>query len=197
MRHYEDRPRHRLLKVLTAFGCLLAAVWGAAFYLSPQSSLRPVDAVVVVSGGQTQSRAAKGIELYKNGLAPEIIFSGAALDNGPSNARAMKEQALAAGVPAQAIVTDEQAETTYENALNTKQLLGHKRHIILVTSPYHQRRTYLTFNKVLGGNYEILNASSFDNRWSKATWWASPFGLYITASELGKVAYIYSTGHYQ
>ncbi len=197
MHHYEDRPRHRLLKVCIVLGFLLAGVWGAAFYLSPQSSLRSVDAIVVVSGGQTQRRAAKGIELYKEGLAPQIIFSGAALDDGPSNAGAMKQQALAAGVPARAIVTDEKAETTYENAVNTKQLLGDKRSIILVTSPYHQRRTYLTFHKVLGDGYEILNASSFDNRWSKAAWWATPFGLYITASELGKVAYIYATGHYQ
>lgn len=197
MRSHHDRPRHRRLKFLLIMAVVVAAYWSSSFYLSPQSTLQPADAIIVVSGGQTRTRAERGLELYKQGYADKIMFSGAALDDGPSNARAMRDQALSAGVPLTDIVTDEAAQTTYENAVNTKRQVGNARRIILVTSPYHQRRTYLTFKHVYGDDYEFLNASSFDNRWSKATWWATPFGVRITVSELAKVIYIYITGNYQ
>lgn len=201
MSRHDERPRHRLrnffIFLLIVGGLFVAGLWGSSFYLSPQSKLEQADAIVVVSGGQTQTRAERGIELYKEGYAPKLIFSGAALDDGPSNARQMKQLALSSGVPERDIITDEKAQTTYENAVNTKQELGSARRIILVTSPYHQRRAYLTFKKVYGDDYRFLNESSFDNRWSKATWWATPFGVSITASELVKVGYIYITGNYQ
>ncbi|HMR73214.1 MAG TPA: YdcF family protein, partial [Candidatus Saccharibacteria bacterium] len=47
------------------------------------------DAIVAVSGGDTMARVDQAIELYKNGWATMLIFSGAALDKtGPSNASA-------------------------------------------------------------------------------------------------------------
>ena len=173
--------------------------FGLGFFLSPQNTPTRADAIVVVSGGQTTTRAQKGIELYDQDLAPKIIFSGAALDDGPSNATAMREQAIDDGVPERAILTDTDSQNTYQNAVNTKRLLeeigAHK--IILVTSPYHQRRTHDTFAAVLGKNYEIENVSSFDNRWSKSQWWKTEFGKDISLSELQKVIYIYLTGNYQ
>jgi uncharacterized SAM-binding protein YcdF (DUF218 family) len=66
-----------------------------------------------------------------------------------------------------------------------------------VTSPYHQRRAYITFKKVLGDGYNIENSSSYDNAWSKSAWWATPFGVWITVSELIKVGYTYVSGNYQ
>lgn len=185
-----------LFVLVTLAGVILA---GLGYYLSPQDKLDSVDAIVVISGGQTTSRADKGIELYKAGYAPYIIFSGAALDDGPSNAVAMKAQAIDAGVPVRAIRTDEDAKDTYQNAENSKKILeelgGHK--IILVTSPYHQRRADETFAKVLGRDYTILSASAFDNRWSKAQWWSRGFAFNITLSESAKLFYILVTGNYR
>lgn len=128
-----------------------------------------------------------------------IIFSGAALDDGPSNAYQMQSQALVAGLPAQAILTDTDSQNTFQNATNTKRLLEDigAKNIILVTSPYHQRRVHDTFTYVLGKGYEVQNASSVDNRWSKSEWWATDFGKYISLSEMQKMFYIYLTGNYQ
>ena len=71
------------------------------------------DAIVAVSGGDTQARTAEAIRLYQNGWARFIVFSGAAADKtGPSNAEAMRRQAVAAGVPDRAILTEELSETT-------------------------------------------------------------------------------------
>ena len=105
-------------------GLFLAIFFGLGFFLSPQSDpLNKADAIVVVSGGQTTTRAEKGIELYKQGLAKNIIFSGAALDDGPSNASAMRDQAIESGVPASQILTDTDSQNTYQNAVNSKRLL--------------------------------------------------------------------------
>lgn len=191
---------------LTAIGGLAAIIFfGLGFYLSPQNDLQKSDAIVVVSGGQTTTRAQEGIKLYQQGLAPKIIFSGAAMDDGPSNATAMRAQALEAGLPASAIEVDEDAQNTYQNAVNTKRLLdddgqkvdGAEHKIILVTSPYHQRRATMTFAKILGKQYIILNHSSVDNRWSKSGWYESGFSRDISLAELRKILYIYVTGNLQ
>ncbi len=201
-RHHSKRPhpiRNFFLFVGLAIMLFFGAIFGAAYYLSPQDKLTSADAIIVVSGGQTLSRARRGIELYKQGLAPKLIFSGASLDDGPSNAREMAAEARRSGVPERDIITDEEAKTTYQNATNTKSIidkLGAKQ-IYLVTSPYHQRRTSVTFEKVYGDGYTFINESSFDSRWSKSAWWATPFGIWITLSELGKVGYIYATGNLQ
>ena len=183
--------------VLAVLG--LAAFRGIGFYLSPQDNLQKADAIVVVSGGQTQSRAAKGIELFKQGYAPKIIFSGAALDDGPSNAFAMRDLALSEGVSAKNILIDEKSQNTFENAVNSKTIIDElqAKKIILVTSPYHQRRANQTFEKELGTNYEVIGVSAYDDRWSKSQWWRRGFPLFISASELWKLMYINITGNYK
>lgn len=185
--------------ILTTLVVGFVLLVGVGFYLSPQDNVDKADAIVVVSGGQTTSRAEKGIDLYKQGYAPKIIFSGAALDDGPSNAFAMRDQALANGVPASNIYIDEKSQNTYENAVNSKAILQSlaASKIILVTSPYHQRRANQTFESVLGKDYQLLGVSAFDDRWSKSQWWRRGFPLFISVSETWKLIYIGITGNYK
>lgn len=186
--------------IIVALALLAGGAWvGIGYFLSPQADPQKADAIVVVSGGQTTTRAEKGIELYKQGWAPKLIFSGAALDDGPSNAYAMRDEALLAGVPPRDIYIDEKSQNTYQNAENTKKILdeiGGKK-LILVTSPYHQRRANQTFEAVLGKDYDVIGVSAFDNRWSKSGWWHQGFPLFITLSEVWKMLYIDLTGNYQ
>lgn len=193
--------RHSRLPLVLAV--LVAAtiifVLGTGFYLSPQQNPVKSDVIVVISGGQTTTRAQKGIELFEQAYAPKIVFSGAAIDDGPSNARQMKRQALEAGVTPSSIQIDEVSQNTYENAVRSKEILqnlGAKK-IILVSSPYHLRRAKMTFEQVLGADYEVVPVASFDNRWSKSAWWTTPFGVRITFSELFKVLYITVTNNYR
>ena len=188
-----------LVIILTTLVVGFALLVGVGFYLSPQDNVDKADVIVVVSGGQTTSRAEKGIDLYKQGYAPKIIFSGAALDDGPSNAFAMRDQALANGVPASNIYIDEKSQNTYENAVNSKAILQSlaASKIILVTSPYHQRRANQTFESVLGKDYQLIGVSAFDDRWSKSQWWRRGFPLFISVSETWKLIYIGITGNYK
>lgn len=169
------------------------ALLALGVYISPKDKLSKSEAIVAVSGGDTRARTMEAVRLYKGKWAPHIIFSGAALDpRSESNAAAMREIAMEAGVSPESITIEEGADNTRENASRVASQIQALEYnsIILVTSPYHQRRTYIEFKKELGDSeVEIVNHPAPDQRWSRRSWWRSPFGWYITVSETPKVIY--------
>jgi len=120
-------------------GLAAAFFFGVGYYLSPQDPLAKSDAIVAISGGETDARTAEAIKLYKDGLSPVIIFSGAAADpNGPSNAQTMARTAIAAGVPPTAVFLDELATNTRgqrgrsrQNRCQREHPLDHPRNVTL------------------------------------------------------------------
>lgn len=178
---------------LAVLGVLAVSIFfSIGFYLSPQSPLSKADAIVAISGGETDARTREAVNLYQAGWAPHLIFSGAAADSsGPSNARAMANAAVAAGVPSIAIQLDEASANTEQNAANVAAIIAQKHYhsIILVTSPYHQRRAYIVFRRALGKTFTIENHSSYDQQWRRSAWWATADSRALTVSELQKVAF--------
>lgn len=185
---------------------LVGFIIGLSLYLQPNSFMgcgeKPVadtvcdkaDAIVVVSGGDTEARTAAGIALYQNGWADYVIFSGAAQDkSGPSNAATMMAQAQAAGVPASAILIDEEAVNTQQNATNTQTIFRARNFddVILVTSGYHQRRASLIFNKITDDvvirNYPVTH----DDDWGWY-WWITPRGWWLAGGEMVKIIAFYA-----
>jgi uncharacterized SAM-binding protein YcdF (DUF218 family) len=185
--------------ILVTLLALFALAWfSLGFYLSPQSGLEKSDAIVAVSGGDTTARALEAVKLYQQGWAPKLIFSGAALDpSGPSNAAAMRRIATEHGVPAGAVLLDEISTNTFENADSVRGILELSgwRKIILVTSPYHQRRAYITFRSRLGSDYRILNHSAIDVRWRRSAWWANDYSYRVTLAELQKTLFVLWSKH--
>lgn len=171
---------------------IVIVFFGLGFYLSPQSRLAKADVIVAVSGGDTAARTAEAAKLYAEGFAPKVIFSGAALDpNSPSNAAAMARLAEKAGVPREDIELDETAMDTRQNASGVARIVASDDYhsIILVTSPYHQRRSYTLFRRALGKNFTILNHSSVDKQWRRSHWWATDYSRSLTISEAQKTIY--------
>ena len=178
---------------------VIAAIgfFSLGFYLSPQSKLSKVDVIVAVSGGDTVARTDEAVKLYRDGYSSKIIFSGAALDpNSPSNAKAMATLAKKAGVPASSIELDETAVDTRQNASDVAAIVKRDEYksIILVTSPYHQRRVYTVFRQALGNDITILNHSSSDKLWRRSHWWATQYSRNLTTSEAQKTLYELVTG---
>jgi len=181
---------------------LLLTIFSLSIYLEPNSfkhcQKQPSDSgecvkgdvIVAISGGDTGARTNSAIELYKNGWADKILFSGAAQDKtGPSNAVAMKTQALEAGIPDESILIDETSETTKQNASNTQALIEQEGfgNVILVTSAYHQRRAFLEFDKRIDDSVTIRNYPvKTDNDWS-FWWWLTPRGWSLAISEMVKI----------
>lgn len=162
----------------------------------PTASCGVADAIVAVSGGDTPARTSEAIRLFKQGWADRLIFSGAAQDtSGPSNAEAMKAQALSEGVPAASVITEEFSRTTAENAKNTSQFIvdNDLKRVILVTSAYHQRRASLEFGARLGDTVKIVNHPvASDKQWPGFWWWTSPTGWWLAVGELVKILAFYS-----
>ena len=161
-----------------------------------ESKCFPVDAVVAISGGDTNARADKAISLFKNGWASKIVFSGAAADtSGPSNAKVMRDRAINAGIPSGDILIDEYSRNTTENAKNSSEIFkdNNIEKVILVTSGYHQRRASLEFNQK-SPNVMVLNAPVLSDKNWGFFWWLNPYNWWLASSEAIKILAFYITG---
>jgi uncharacterized SAM-binding protein YcdF (DUF218 family) len=189
------------LRVLAGVVLLIAVgLLGPGLLLdTPQPPPRPSDAIVVISGDEQMARFQEGVNLYERGLGRYVVFSGAAFDNGTSNADVMRALALRRGVPAAAILEEPLGEDTWGNAVYTREVLdGHGlRSAILVTSPYHARRAKLTFDAAYAGSgIQLTVHAAPDSQWRKLSWWQQPETRHLTFTELQKLAYIFITGQY-
>jgi len=111
---------------------------------------------ILVLGSHDLRVADRATELYFEGWAPRIIFSGG-LGNFTkemwTEAEADKFAAIAIkmGVPKESILVENKSTNTGENILFTQQLLAQKnldpQSFIGVQKPYMERRSYATFKK--------------------------------------------------
>ena len=118
-------------------------------------TLEKSDCILVLGSHDTRV-ADRGAELYLQGMAPLLIFSGG-LGNFTSGlwteAEADKFARIAKkkGVPSSAILVENKSSNTGENILFTQQLLLEKnldpQRFIVVQKPYMERRSYATFKK--------------------------------------------------
>lgn len=106
------------------------------------------DAIVVLGAsvfadgtpsGILQDRLDDGIALYQAGVAPKIIMSGDNSTVSYNEVKAMKDYAIAQGVPSQDIFSDHAGFSTYESMYRAKYVFGAER-IVVATQTYHLYR---------------------------------------------------------
>ncbi|BAQ64293.1 YdcF family protein [Geminocystis sp. NIES-3709] len=145
-------------------------------YISPPDKLPNVDAIVVLGGGikpriypramidvaDGGDRVIYSAKLYKMGKSPLIIPTGGRIswgggENLPSEADDMTELLLLLGVPESAIIKEGNSFNTYDNAVNTRQILQKLKinRVLLVTSALHMPRSVKIFEKQ---NIEVIPA---------------------------------------
>lgn len=118
--------------------------------------VQPAEAVVVLGASLSADgvlsegslrNAVRGIELFRRGLAPLLVFSGDARPEGPVEAEIRAALARELGVPPPAILTVVGARTTRGEADLVAALLLPRgiRRILLVTDPLHLGRALPTF----------------------------------------------------
>lgn len=130
------------------------------------------DVIIILGGGinsdgfipdAVKYRIDKGVELFKNKVAPYFIMSGSWefwAEHAPprTEAEAMKEYAISLGVLEEKILLEESSKDTTGNAYFTKiNFLKPKnwKNIIVITSDYHFKKAKYIFQKVLGPEYEM------------------------------------------
>ena len=144
---------------------LLRQLEDQAAALTPKS-IPKADAVLVLGGGirpaptqglgvevnEAGDRLLCGVRLWKQGTAPVLITSGARVSfqpNDPIAPEAVLGQQLAQelGVPASAVLLNDQARTTGEEAQRIKKLAADRgwNELIVVTSAFHIPRALASF----------------------------------------------------
>ena len=118
-------------------------------------TLEQADCILVLGNMDTRT-AERGADVYLQGYAPIIIFSGGlgklTKDMwAKTEAELFANIALDRGVPREAIFVENKSTNTGENILFTQQLLQEKNlnldSFIVVQKPYMERRSYATFKK--------------------------------------------------
>ncbi len=131
---------------------LVQTIWD---YMLVGHELRMADCIFVL-GSHDIDVADYAIELYQQGYAPYLLFSGGVVQQNAelgvfwdtTEADYFARQALANGVPAEAILIENRSRNTGENFLFTRQLLDSLgfdfRSFIMVQKPYMERRVLAT-----------------------------------------------------
>lgn len=138
-------------------------------YNSLSHDIRMSDCILVL-GSHDLRVAQRGAELFLQGFAPLLVFSGnlgrltEGLWNRPE-AEIFAEEAIRMGVPREKILTENRSTNTGDNIRLTKELLVRQglavQTMILVQKPYMQRRAYATFKKVWPEKDVIVTAPQF------------------------------------
>jgi uncharacterized SAM-binding protein YcdF (DUF218 family) len=113
--------------------------------------------VILALGSHDIRVAERAAELYNQGFAPMIIFSGGIglltkdeFDN--PEAEVFADRAVGLGVPRDKIIIENKSTNTGDNFIFTKKLLEEKNllfpKMIVVQKPYMERRTWATMKKV-------------------------------------------------
>lgn len=135
-------------------------------YHHMQHPLEKADCIFAL-GSHDLRVANRAAELYLQGWAPLVIFSGG-LGNVTRGVWTTPEADLFAaiaiqmGVPENAILVENKSTNTGENILFTQQLLQQKnldpQKFIVVQKPYMERRSYATFKKHWPGKHLIVTS---------------------------------------
>ena len=135
------------------FHALAEKIW---HYHLMNHQLSQADVILVLCSHDTRV-AERGAQLFHEGWAPLLIFSGGLgtitkdIWNEPE-ADQFAEIAIGLGVPKDKILIENQSSNTGENILFTRQLLAEKeidpQKFILVQKPYMERRSFATFRKL-------------------------------------------------
>jgi uncharacterized SAM-binding protein YcdF (DUF218 family) len=147
--------------------------------------------VIIVLGGDSGERTEYSVKLYKEGYAKKIMFSGSQNEYEKSTeAFTMSRQAISLGVPWYNVILDNKANSTYQNALFTKELAlkyGFKSAIV-VTSNYHMRRSRLVYKKAFHGTgISLTYCSAVDKEYKPDKWWKDRYTTDIVISEYTKL----------
>jgi uncharacterized SAM-binding protein YcdF (DUF218 family) len=193
-----------LCLALAAYALRAPILTGVARLLTVRDPVSRADLVLVL-GGEINTRPFHAAELYRRGVAPRVVLvrerSGPAVRQGlyPSRADVSALILRRGGVPDSAIVVLEPtggASSTREEAGALREYLrsGGGRRVVVVTNAYHTRRARLAVRRATRSlPVEILMSPAPADGFSESDWWRSEDGLVAYFGEFAKLA-VYLAG---
>jgi len=165
-------------------------------YLVASDPIEPVTALIMLSGG-TESRMAEVLRLYQKGIAEKVILTetGQVLWEVEGTeftySTDVRTQLINAGIPAgEILITKGVANSTKEEARAVRELMEYYaiKSGIVVTDPYHTRRTRIIFWDIFTYSGIHLGVHPVEDSWYKpSSWFVSAQGWKYTWLEYIKL----------
>ncbi len=180
--------------------------YGLASFLIVEKPLEKADAIFVLAGAAAYvERNQKAAELYRQGVAPKIFLTDDGLRGGwnqkeqrnPYFVERARWELIAQGVPENAIETlPGTVAGTDEEAVLFAKIAAEKnlKSVLLVTSAYHTRRAFRTFEKAasksgLSVELGVESPPPGEQTPKQFVWWLSRRGWRDVAGEYVKILY--------
>jgi uncharacterized SAM-binding protein YcdF (DUF218 family) len=149
-------PLRKLLAILVALVILIVGGVALVYECIPSANTKAThfDTIIVLGAParldgtpspEQRERTLEGVREFKAGIAPHLIFTGAAAHNQFVEAHTMATLALAQGVPLDAIIEEGQAQNTIQNIFYSERIMAAHGWTTaeVVSSPSHLPRTAL------------------------------------------------------
>jgi uncharacterized SAM-binding protein YcdF (DUF218 family) len=154
-------------------------------YLVVEHKAKKADLIVCLAGGNVD-RSLAAVDAYRQGLAPYIFRAQEAKPDGldylkrqvedyPTDFDLFKLAMRGFGIPDNVILTsDKRVDSTIDEARVVRKAVLDRgfKSVIIVTSPIHSRRAWLTFKKVFeDDNVEMISIPSRYQLFNPQAWW--------------------------
>lgn len=163
-------------------------------FIFMEDRIEPAD-VILIPGCSHKQLIEHAAKLYQEGIAPYILPSGghnSKLTDYNSEWEFLYKNAVRLGIPSSAILKEDKASNTFENAEFSLDILRKKniivRKAILVCKNYHSRRAFLTYATIFPSDVSILVSPVIDGRdIRKDNWFMDNKRIHIVMSEVVKI----------
>ena len=166
--------------------CVLLLLWllGVAawiIWVGDRDQAAPADAIIVLGAAAYdakpspvfEERIRHGLDLYRQGYAPKLIFTGGFGGTGArfSESQVARRYALKQKIPGTDILIETRSRTTRQNLVEAKQVMAkHDMHkVIVVSDPLHMARALRLSNELgidaLASSTPSTRFRSFHTSW--------------------------------
>jgi uncharacterized SAM-binding protein YcdF (DUF218 family) len=146
---------------------------------------------VALGGGRGQ-RSLEAARVYRRGLVDRVVVTGGPVPLAGRDVTyaGVMANLLAGIVPDSLVIQESRSTSTYEDALYVREdleLLG-VRSALIITDPYHLRRTRATFRHVFAGSGIRLTFVAPADSWFRVErWWTKESHLIAVTEEYLKM----------
>ena len=169
-------------------------------FIFVENSLQKSD-VILIPGSPHPPLMEKAAELYQKGFAPYILPSGgytSVMAPNTSEWQYLNEVGIKHGVPQQAILKEDKAMNTFENAKYSKRVLAaagiEVNNAIIVCKAFHSRRALLTYQTIFPENVNFYVITVEDRRKIRPdNWFLSQDKIDVVMNEVVKIGKYFKT----
>jgi uncharacterized SAM-binding protein YcdF (DUF218 family) len=169
---------------------------GSLLFSDIKDDLQHGDCIFVAGSSKAvKYRLPRAVELYKQGRAGKILFSGGVKwpGNEYTEALQLKKEAISLGVPEKDILTEDLSLHTLENVLASLLVLDREFHLhnirrlLVVTTSYHMRRLHLSLKTYMPDWISFTLCPVDDDNTNEDNWFLSDSGVKRVKGETGKL----------